>query len=55
VISTALPAADAGVHIRVVADACAGATDMSHEQALAVMGLYTPLIEIVTMNALAPG
>jgi nicotinamidase-related amidase len=27
VLSTALPAADAGVHVRVAADACAGATD----------------------------
>ena len=47
VISTALPAADAGVRVRVVADACAGANDTSHEQALAVMGLYAPLIEVV--------
>jgi nicotinamidase-related amidase len=47
VISTALAAADAGVHVRVLADACAGATDASHEQALAVMSLYAPLIEIV--------
>jgi nicotinamidase-related amidase len=47
VISTALPAADAGVRVRVVADACAGATDTTHEQALAVMGLYAPLIEVV--------
>jgi nicotinamidase-related amidase len=50
VISTALPAADAGVRIRVVADACAGATDASHEQALAVMGLYTPLMEVVSSD-----
>ena len=47
VISTALPAADAGVRVRVVADACAGATDTTHEQALAVMALYAPLIEVV--------
>jgi len=47
VLSTALAAADAGVHVRVVADACAGATDASHQQALAVMSLYAPLIEIV--------
>jgi nicotinamidase-related amidase len=48
VVSTALPAADAGVHVRVVADACAGATDDTHRQALELMGLYAPLIEIVT-------
>lgn len=47
VLSTALPAADAGVHVRVVADACAGATDDSHRQALELMGLYAPLIEVV--------
>jgi nicotinamidase-related amidase len=52
VISTALPAADAGVRVRVVADACAGADDESHAQALAVMGLYTPLIDIVTSDDL---
>jgi nicotinamidase-related amidase len=47
VISTALPAADAGVRVRVVADACAGANDTTHSQALAVMALYAPLIEVV--------
>jgi nicotinamidase-related amidase len=46
VISTALPAADAGVRVRVIADACAGANDTTHEQALAVMALYAPLIEV---------
>jgi nicotinamidase-related amidase len=47
VISTALPAADAGVRVRVVADACAGASDETHAQALAVMALYAPLIEVI--------
>jgi nicotinamidase-related amidase len=47
VLSTALAAADAGVQVQVVADACAGVTDESHEQALSVMALYGPLIEIV--------
>ena len=47
VLSTALAAADAGVQVQVVADACAGATDESHEQALAIMALYGPLIEVV--------
>jgi nicotinamidase-related amidase len=50
VISTALPAADAGVRVRVVADGCAGANDTTHEQALAVMSLYAPLIEVVTAD-----
>jgi nicotinamidase-related amidase len=49
VLSTALPAADAGVKVRIAADACAGATDTTHEQALAVMRLYAPLIEVTTV------
>ena len=47
VLSTALAAADAGVRVQVVGDACAGVTDESHEQALAIMALYGPLIEVV--------
>jgi len=50
VISTALAAADAGVHVRVVADACAGASTEDHERALAAMALYAPLIEITTVD-----
>lgn len=48
VISTVLAAADAGTPVRVVADACAGATDDSHQQAIAVMRLYAPLVEVTT-------
>ncbi len=51
VISTALAAADAGVRVRVVADACAGVSDADHERALAAMALYAPLIEITTAEA----
>ena len=47
IVSTALPAADAGVRVRVIADACAGADDTTHAQALALMELYAPLIEVV--------
>jgi nicotinamidase-related amidase len=50
VLSTAIPAADAGVHVRVVADACAGLSDADHERALAAMGLYAPLIEITSVD-----
>ena len=49
VISTALAAADAGVGVQVVADACAGVDDESHAKALHVMSLYAPLIEVVTL------
>jgi nicotinamidase-related amidase len=49
VISTALAAADAGVGVTVVQDACAGADDASHAKALDVMRLYSPLVEVVTL------
>lgn len=48
VISTALAAADAGVHVRVVQDACAGLSDDDHDRAIAAMALYGPLVEIET-------
>jgi len=47
VLSTAVAAADAGVPVRVVADACAGVDDRSHAAALHVLGLYAPLVEVV--------
>jgi nicotinamidase-related amidase len=47
VLSTALAAADAGIHVRVVRDACAGLSDADHRRALDAMALYGPLIEIV--------
>jgi nicotinamidase-related amidase len=49
VLSTAVAAADAGVAVRVVADACAGATDESHRQALDILRLYAPLVEVVSV------
>lgn len=54
VLSTALAAADAGVRVRVVAEACAGSTDEAHHQALTIMSLYAPLIEVVSLNDLVP-
>lgn len=48
VLSTALAAADDGMHVRVVADACAGVSAADHQRALDTMALYGPLIEIVT-------
>jgi nicotinamidase-related amidase len=56
VLSTALAAADAGVEVQVVGDACAGVSEESHEQTLAVLRLYGPLIEVVTLDSvLQPG
>src|SRR5262249_28748582 len=49
VLSTALAAADDGIGVRVVADACAGVDDESHAQALHIMRLYSPLVEVVTL------
>ena len=46
VLSTALAAADAGVHVTVVSDGCAGLSDLDHQRALDVMALYGPLIEV---------
>jgi nicotinamidase-related amidase len=51
VIATALPAADAGMLVRVVSDACAGATAEQHAAALSVMGGFAPQIELTTVAA----
>lgn len=51
VLSTALAAADAGIHVRVVADACAAPSAADHERALTTMGMYAPLIEITSVDA----
>jgi len=47
VLSTVLAAADAGQHVEVVADACAGVDDASHGRALAILALYAPIVEVV--------
>lgn len=48
VLATALPAADAGIHVRVVADACAGLSPADHRRALDAMALYAPLITVTS-------
>jgi nicotinamidase-related amidase len=55
VLSTAVAAADAGVAVQVVADACAGVTDESHSQALAILRLYGPLIEVTSVAGVLRG
>lgn len=55
VLSTALAAADAGVQVTVVADACAGVNDTTHLQALEVMKLYAPLIEVLDADEFLAG
>jgi nicotinamidase-related amidase len=49
VLSTALAAADDGIAVRVVGEACAGIDDESHADALHILGLYGPLVEVVTL------
>ncbi len=48
VLSTAVAAADAGVAVRVVGDACAGLSTESHRATLEVLALYGPLVQVVT-------
>jgi nicotinamidase-related amidase len=55
VISTVLPAADAGVPVRVVTDACAGSGDDDHDRALRVMSLYAPLVQLATTAEVLAG
>ena len=50
VLATALAAADAGMFVRVVVDACAGGTTRAHEAALEIMGLYAPQITLTTVD-----
>lgn len=55
VISTALAAADAGAHVTIAADACAGSTAENHAAALQVMGLYPPQITVSDTAAVLAG
>jgi Isochorismatase family len=50
VLSTVLPAADAGVGVQVVSDACAGSSDDDHDMALHVMNRYSPLVQVTTTD-----
>ena len=49
VLSTALAAADDGVPVQVVADACAGVDDESHAKTLDILRLYGPLVEVISL------
>jgi len=50
VLATAVAAADAGMYVRVVADACRGIDDAAHERALAVLAGFPPQIELTTVD-----
>jgi len=50
VISTAIPAADAGMFVRIVADACRGVDGQAHERALGLARGFAPQIEVTTVE-----
>lgn len=50
VLSTALPAVDAGAQVTVVSDACAGSDAASHQRALEAMALYAPQLFVQTTD-----
>lgn len=55
VISTALPAIDAGAQVTVVSDACAGSDDDNHQRALDAMALYAPQLFVHTSGEVLAG
>ena len=50
VIATVLGAVDAGMHVRLVADACAGISAEAHERAVAVMAGFPPQVSVTTVD-----
>lgn len=52
VLATVLAAADDGREVIVVADACAGASRLHHDQALSLMGLLDPMVTVTTSQDL---
>jgi len=50
VISTVLAAVDGGMHVRLVADACAGVSGEAHERAVAVMAGYPPQVTVTSVQ-----
>jgi len=47
VLSTALAAADSGAMVRVISDACAGASDENHAEALHLLSNFDPQIKVI--------
>ena len=52
ILATALGAADAGRYVTVVEDACAGQSDAAHDQALSLLQLLSPMINVVKSETL---
>lgn len=55
VLSTALGAVDAGRFVTVVSDACAGQDDASHQKALDLLELLSPMVTVCTTQDLLGG
>jgi len=54
-LSTAVAAADEGVFVQVVEEACAGATEDSHRNALDILRTYAPLVEVLSLADIVGG
>lgn len=52
VLSTVVAAVDAGKTVTLVSDACAGATEEAHAQALSLMGMLSPMVTVVSTDGL---
>ena len=52
VLSTALAAVDDARSVRVVTDACAGGTQAAHDQTIAVLSGFAPLMSLVETNGI---
>jgi len=50
VIATVLGAVDAGMHVRLVADGCAGISGEAHERAVAVMAGFPPQVSVTSVE-----
>lgn len=55
VLGTVLGAVDSGRFVRVITDACAGGVPGGHEQALAILAGFAPLLSLVTTNSVLGG
>lgn len=50
VLATAIAASDAGVRVRLVADACAGGTPADHDATLRVLGAFAPQVQVISLE-----
>ncbi|MEO5314666.1 isochorismatase family protein [Pseudarthrobacter sp. CC12] len=50
VLSTALGAVDAGRFVTVISDGCAAVADQAQQQTLALLGLLSPMCEVMTSD-----